>query len=56
MGVFQEKYKIIFVRVALEFRMSTGYTRKRGVPFVFIESAMDKEVDFIFHCLKSWEV
>ena len=30
--------------------MSTSYIRKSGVPFVFIERAMDKKVDFIFHC------
>ena len=33
----------------MEFGMSTSYIRKSGVPFVFIEMAMDKEVDFIFH-------
>ena len=32
------------------FGMSTSYIGKSGVPFVFIERAMDKEVDFIFHC------
>ena len=34
----------------MEFGMSTSYIRKSGVPFVFIERTMDKEVDFIFHC------
>ena len=49
-GVFQEKYKLIFVREIMEFGTSTSYIRKSGVPFVFIERAMDTEVDFIFHC------
>ena len=30
--------------------MGTDYVKKNGVPFVFIERAMDKEVDIIFHC------
>ena len=34
----------------MEFGMSTRYIIKSGVPFVFIERAMDKDVDFIFHC------
>ena len=34
----------------MEFGKSTSYIRKSGTPFVFIERAMDKEVDFIFHC------
>ena len=34
----------------MEFGMSTSYIRKSGDPFVFIKRAMDKEVDFIFHC------
>ena len=34
----------------MEFWMNTSYIRKSGVPYVFIERAMDKEVDFIFHC------
>ena len=49
-GVFQEKYKFIFVREIMEFWMSRSYIRKSGVPFVFIERAWDKEEDFIFHC------
>ena len=34
----------------MEFGMSTSYTRKSGVPFVFMERAMDKELDVIFYC------
>ena len=34
----------------MEFGISTSYIRKSGIHFVFIERAMDKEVDFIFHC------
>ena len=35
----------------MEFGISTGYiNKKNGVPFVFIERAMDREVYFIFHC------
>ena len=34
----------------MEYGMSMRYSRKSGVPFVFIERAMDKEMDYIFHC------